>query len=131
MGEIFGLKFYMYTINIFFSNPYICKECNFFTEFVIMALNPSFYEVNKRVLEGNLKMSMTVVLSAFGYQNQIKNSTSTGFKIKYKSRDVSKEIYYSVPFLAFKLATIEHTGGKMLNLLCALSESTCTFRQGA
>ena len=84
MGEIFGLKFYMYTINIFFSNPSIRKEGNFFTEFVIMALNPSFYEVNKRVLEGNLKMSMTVVLSAFGYQNQIKNSASTAFKMLEK-----------------------------------------------
>ena len=31
---------------------------------------------------------------------------------EYKSRDVSKEIYYSVPFLAFKMATVVHTGGK-------------------
>ena len=31
---------------------------------------------------------------------------------EYKSMDVSKEIYYSVPFLAFKMATIVHTGGK-------------------
>ena len=29
-----------------------------------------------------------------------------------KSKDVSKEIYYSVPFLACKMAAIVHTGGK-------------------
>ena len=31
---------------------------------------------------------------------------------EYKSRDVSKEIYYSVPFLALKMAAIVPTGGK-------------------
>ena len=34
---------------------------------------------------------------------------------EYKSMDVSKEIYYSVPFLAFKMATIVHTGGRVEN----------------
>ena len=47
---------------------------------------------------------------------------------EYKSNDVSKEIYYSVPFLACKMAAIAHT---CAYLLCALSEGTCTFRQGA
>ena len=45
------------------------------------------------------------VLLLFGSNEQIRVS-------EYKSRDVSKEIYYSVPFLAFKMATVVHTGGK-------------------
>ena len=47
---------------------------------------------------------------------------------EYKSTDVSKKIYYSASFLALKMAAIVHTGD---NLLCPLSEITCTFRQGA
>jgi hypothetical protein len=52
MDEICGLKFYLlcvHTTQIFIEIPPCAKKIIFSTEFVLLDLNPHFYEVNQEV----------------------------------------------------------------------------------
>ena len=53
MDEIFGLKFYLLCVQtsqkIFIEIPPCAKKVIFSTEFVLLDLNPHFYEVNQEV----------------------------------------------------------------------------------